>query len=88
MKYLSRYLKKSPIVGTRLAYYACGAILSFCYHDHNTGEQATKTLTQRKTVARLKQHIPEKLFQMVRYYGFLDNREGGENFRRCSSRRR
>ncbi|CAJ0992260.1 hypothetical protein NVIRENTERO_00574 [Sodalis praecaptivus] len=70
-KYLGRYLKKPPIAGSRLAHYAGGATLSFRYHDHNTGEQATETLTQRDIVSRLKQHIPEKFFRMVRYYGFL-----------------
>ncbi|WP_432805345.1 transposase, partial [Escherichia coli] len=29
-------------------------------------------------VARLKQHIPEKFFKMVRYFGFLANRVCGE----------
>lgn len=37
----------------------------------------TETLTQREIVARLKQHIPEKLFRMVRYFGFLANRVCG-----------
>ncbi len=48
------------------------------YHDHNTGEQMTETLTQREIVARLKQHLPEKFFRMVRYFGFLANRACGE----------
>ncbi len=29
-------------------------------------------------MARLKQHIPEKHFRMVRYFGFLPNRVCGE----------
>nr|CAH8250505.1 IS91 family transposase ISSbo1 [Enterobacter mori] len=78
VKYLGRYLEKPPIAGSRLAHYAGGATLSFRYHDHNTGEQATETLTQREIVARLKQHIPEKFFRMVRYFGFLANRVSGE----------
>ncbi|SQL83427.1 IS1294, transposase, truncation [Escherichia coli] len=32
----------------------------------------------RELVARLKQHIPEKFFKMVRYFGFLANRVCGE----------
>ncbi|ELL5975693.1 transposase [Escherichia coli] len=34
--------------------------------------RATETLTQRELIARLKQHIPEKFFKMVRYFGFID----------------
>lgn len=59
VKYLGHYLKKLPIAGSWLAHYAGGATLSFHCHDHNTGEQATETPTQREIVARLKQHIPE-----------------------------
>ena len=78
MKYLGRYLKKPPIAGSRLAHYAGGTMLIFRYHDHNTGKQATETLTQREIVALLKQHIPEKFLRMVRYFGFLANRVCGE----------
>ncbi|STX07943.1 Putative transposase [Klebsiella pneumoniae] len=77
-RYLGRYLKKPPIAASRLAHYNGGASLSFRYLDPKTGETATETLTQRELVARLKQHIPEKFFKMVRYFGFLANRVCGE----------
>ncbi|HGD8419173.1 TPA: IS91 family transposase, partial [Escherichia coli] len=77
-RYLGRYLKKPPIAASRLAHYNGGASLSFRYLDHNTGETATETLMQRELVARLKQHIPEKFFKMVRHFGFLANRVCGE----------
>ncbi|WP_040234708.1 IS91 family transposase [Shigella flexneri] len=77
-RYLGRYLKKPPIAASRLAHYNGGASLSFRYLDHKTGETATETLTQRELVARLKQHIPEKFFKMVRYFGFLASRVCGE----------
>ncbi|WP_236550752.1 transposase [Salmonella enterica] len=67
--YLGRYLKKPPIAASRLAHYNGGASLSFRYLDHKTGETATETLTQRELVASWKQHIPEKFFKMVRYFG-------------------
>ncbi len=77
-RHLGRYLKKPPIAASRLAHYNGGASLSFRYLDHKTGETATETLTQHELVARLKQHIPEKFFKMVRYFGFLANRVCGE----------
>ena len=77
-RYLGRYLKKPPIAASRLAHYNGGESLSFRNLDHKTGETATETLTQRELVARLKQHIPEKFFKMVRYFGFLANRVCGE----------
>lgn len=73
-----RYLKKPPIAASRLAHDNGRASLRFRYLNHKTGETATETLTQRELVARLKQHIPEKFFKMVRYFGFLANRVCGE----------
>lgn len=82
-RYPGRYLKKLPIAASRLAHYNGGASLSFRYLDHNTGEKATERLTQRELVARLKQHIPETFFKMVRYFRFLANRGGERSCRRC-----
>lgn len=67
-KYWHVYMSKKTAGGRNTARYL----------DHNTGETATKTLTQRELVARLKQHIPEKFFKMVRHFGFLANRVCGE----------
>ncbi|KYE79958.1 transposase, partial [Salmonella enterica] len=69
---------KPPIAASRLAHYNGGASQSIRYLDHKTGETATETLTQRELVARLKQHIPEKIYKKVRYFGFLANRVCGE----------
>lgn len=82
-RYLGRYLKKPPIATSRLAHYNGGASMSFRYLGHNTGETAAETLTQRELVARLKQHIPEKFFKMVRYFGFLASRVWGRSYHRC-----
>ena len=32
-------------------------------------------------IAAITQHIPEKNFQLVRYYGWYSNRMGGDRFR-------
>ena len=47
---MANYRLISPaltIAASRLAHYNGGASLSFRYLDHNTGETATETLTQR-----------------------------------------
>lgn len=46
--------------------------------EHNMGGTATETLTQRELVERLKQHVPEKHFRMVRYFGLLANQVCGK----------
>ncbi|MEQ4203306.1 IS91 family transposase [Pseudomonas amygdali] len=78
VNYLGRYLKKPPISGSRLAHYTCGATLSFTYLDHRTQTYQQETLSQADMLRRVVQHIPEKHFRMIRYFGFLANRVCGK----------
>ncbi|SOS30607.1 Transposase for insertion sequence element IS801 (plasmid) [Pseudomonas syringae pv. avii] len=78
VNYLGRYLKKPPISGCRLAHYTCGATLSFTYLDHRTQTYQQETLSQADMLRRVVQHIPEKHFRMIRYFGFLANRVCGQ----------
>ncbi|WP_031599155.1 IS91 family transposase, partial [Pseudomonas savastanoi] len=75
---LGRYLKKPPISGSRLAHYTSGATLSFTYLDHRTQTYQQETLSQADMLRRVVQHIPEKHFRMIRYFGFLANRVCGQ----------
>ncbi len=78
VNYLGRYLKKPPISGSRLAHYTSGATLSFTYLDHRTQTYQQETLSQADMLRRVVQHIPEKHFRMIRYFGFLANRVCGK----------
>ncbi|PPS32856.1 IS91 family transposase, partial [Pseudomonas amygdali pv. morsprunorum] len=78
VNYLGRYLKKPPISGSRLAHYTNGATLSFTYLDHRTQTYQQETLSQADMLRRVVQHIPEKHFRMIRYFGFLANRVCGQ----------
>ncbi|RMS52871.1 hypothetical protein ALP64_202484 [Pseudomonas syringae pv. actinidiae] len=78
VNYLGRYLKKPPISGSRLAHYTSGATLSFTYLDHRTQTYQQETLSQADMLRRVVQHIPEKHFRMIRYFGFLANRVCGQ----------
>ena len=78
LNYLGRYLKRPPISGAKLAHYRGEASLSFRYFDHHTGKYETERVTQLELIKRLIQHIPEKNFRMIRYFGFLANRIVGE----------
>ncbi|ARF52154.1 IS91 family transposase [Pantoea stewartii] len=77
-KYLGRYLKKPPVAGARLAHYDGGSRISLRFLDHRTGHYGTLELSQREMILRLIQHIPEKHFRMIRYFGFLANRVVGK----------
>lgn len=77
-KYLGRYLKKPPVAGARLAHYDGGSRISLRFLDHRTGHYDTLELSQQEMILRLIQHIPEKHFRMIRYFGFLANRVVGK----------
>nr|UVN17942.1 hypothetical protein pPsy0479a_00110 [Pseudomonas syringae] len=77
VNYLGRYLKP-PISGSRLAHYTSGASLSFTYLDHRTQTYQQETVSQADMLHRVVQHIPEKHFRMIRYFGFLANRVCGQ----------
>ena len=77
VNYLGRYLKKPPISGSRLAHYTNSATLSFTYLDHRTKTYQQESLSQVEMLQRIVQHIPEKHFRMIRYFGFLANRVCG-----------
>ena len=77
INYLGRYLKRPPISGMRLSHYRGEPTLSFNYLNHRTGEYEEEHLTQEELIRRIVQHIPEKGFKMIRYYGFLANRVVG-----------
>ena len=77
INYLGRYLKRPPIAGAKLAHYRGEANLSFRYLDHHTGKYETEEVSQLELIKRLIQHIPEKNFRMIRYFGFLANRVVG-----------
>jgi len=76
--YIGRYLKRPPIAGSRLHHYSNGGFLTLKYLDHRTGKTERLRLRQVDLIARLVEHIPDKGFRMIRYFGFLSNRRRGE----------
>lgn len=73
VNYLARYLKRPPLADTRIEYYD-GEVVTFNFLDHHTGKHDRKTVTVPEFIARLIQHIPDKHFRLIRYYGWLSNR--------------
>lgn len=73
VNYLGRYLKRPPLAQSRLQHYD-GQTVIFDYLNHTTGQQQTRTDSAPAFITRLVQHIPDKGFRMIRYYGFLAHR--------------
>lgn len=73
VNYLGRYLKRPPLAQSRLQHYD-GQLVVFEYLNHATQRHHTLTEQAEAFIARLVQHIPDKGFRMIRYYGFLAHR--------------
>lgn len=70
--YLGRYIKRPPIAKSQLLHYDGHDIL-LRYRDHQTKTITTKKFSVEAFIGRFVQHIPDKYFRLIRYYGFLAN---------------
>ena len=75
--YLGRYLKRSPLSQSRLAHYD-GKTVTFNYLNHRNQKYQKATFDTNEFIHRFIQHIPDKGFRMILYYGFLVNRVSGK----------
>ena len=78
VNYLGRYLKKLPLSASRLRHMAANEKLNIRYLDHRTKRYETMEIDAEALVLLLIEHIPDKHFKMIRYYGFLANCKRGE----------
>ena len=76
ISYLGRYIKRPPIAQSRFEHYD-GKKVTFNYLNHKTKKHQRKTFSADDFIHRFTQHIPDKGFRMIRYYGILANRVRG-----------
>jgi len=79
IKYIGRYLGRPAIATSRIDHYD-GESVTFHYNRHEDEKLATETIPVLEFIERLIQHIPEKHFKMIRYYGlYARHRESDKN---------
>ncbi len=71
-EYLARYIKRPAIANSRLMHYS-GADVKFWFFDHKTKTKKIKACSSFEFIRMVIQHIPDKGFRLIRYYGFLAN---------------
>ena len=76
MTYLGRYLKRPTISASRLRHNFQGGLVTFDYLNHRNGQTESLILSLEALI----EHIPDKHFKIIRYFGFLSNRRRGEMF--------
>ncbi|VAX37532.1 hypothetical protein MNBD_UNCLBAC01-444 [hydrothermal vent metagenome] len=73
VEYLGKYIKRPPIGETRIKRFK-NNLVSFEFLDHYTKSKNLKTIPALDFISHLIDHIPNKYFRVIRYYGFLANR--------------
>ena len=73
VNYLGRYIKRPPIAQSRLRHYNGNDVI-FNFLNHKTKCHQNFHCSAYEFIRRFIQHIPEKHFRLIRYYGFLANR--------------
>lgn len=74
--YLGRYIKRPPIALSKLKHYD-GKNITFQYLNHRNGKYKTANMDIDHFIYKFTQHVPDKNFRLIRYYGFLANRVRG-----------
>ena len=86
IKYIGRYLGRPVIATSRIDSYD-GDSVTFHYNRHEDNKLITETIPALDFISRLTQHIPEKHFKMIRYYGiYARHRESDQRLRRAVSK--
>lgn len=80
---IGRYLGRPVIATSRIDSYD-GDSVTFHYNRHEDDQLMIETLPALEFIARLTQHIPEKHFKMIRYYGiYAKHRSSDKRLRRA-----
>jgi len=79
VKYIGRYLRHPAIANSRIIFYD-KRVVKFYYLDHKTKERIVCEMKIFDFISAIVQHIPNKNFKMIRYYG-LYSRKGKKKVR-------
>ncbi len=77
VNYLGRYIKRPPLSQSRLKHYD-GKTVAFEYLNHRDGRHQVAEFETEAFIDRFVQHIPDKHFRLINFYGFLANRVRGK----------
>lgn len=76
--YIGRYLGRPVIATSRIDDYD-GDFVTFHYNRHEDDKLITEKIPALDFIKRLIQHIPEKHFKMIRYYGIYARHRESDN---------
>ena len=73
VKYLGRYLRHPAIANSRICDYD-GKTVTFWFLDHKTKAKIFVTKDVMDFIGAVLQHVPEKNFKLIRYYGIYSRK--------------
>lgn len=76
VKYLGRYLRHPAIANSRISGYD-GKNVTFWFVDHKSEERVFVTKSVFEFIEAIIQHIPDKNFKLIRYYGVYSRKSVG-----------
>lgn len=82
-KYIGRYLGRPVIATSRIDKYD-GENVTFHYNRHEDDEYVEETVPVLEFMERLIQHIPEKNFKQIRYYGVYGRHRKSDKRLHCA----
>lgn len=71
--YLGRYIKRPPVAYSKILHYNDTGVM-FRYLNHRTNQHESIIFHSDEFIKNFTQHIHDKGFRVIRYYGFLANR--------------
>lgn len=79
---LAQYIIRNPFSLEKLTYIeATGKVIYHSKMTHGKNRKNFEVYEAEEFIATITQHIPEKSFQLVRYYGWYSNRARGERYK-------
>ena len=76
LTYFSRYVRGGPLRNPQITHFD-GSAVTYRYYHHETGACGTARLPVEEFLRRILEHVPDKSFRTVRYYGlFAPSRRG------------
>lgn len=83
---LAQYIIRNPFSLEKINYIASsGKVIYRSGMGHGKNKKNFEIFDAEEFIARITQHVPDKSFQLVRYYGWYSNRSRGDRKRRNPS---
>jgi len=79
---VAQYIIRNPFSEQKMVYNAKNGTVIYRSRMHAKTKRNFEIFTAEEFIAAITQHIPDKGFQMVRYYGWYSNRARGERAKR------